>query len=298
MYSSRLRIDNYHSVSHTFLTFTGGNREMPDIAKDKNWNPSLFWILWIIPFCLEFSYLLPLMIHRRHETRGAAKDEICFFAAISVSSRMDRILVGVAARTRAEESPWNANVIITVVTTARSRNLNWVSRLSAGNCSIPSYLQRKRKRKIERRQTRQGAKGGEEKMDRSRVGVSDILRHRLGWADLIDGRAGDRARIWRESIVAHIIIIYILYIYVSSVTDIAHANDVAGNKRARNMRGKKRDRVTQATGVIIRRHCSTRQLGSAASKYQTDCGIYRRRDASRNNRVRAFARFRAEQCGD
>lgn len=70
--------------------------------------------------------------------------------------------------------------------------------------------------------------------------------------------------------------IYIFYIYVHIY--ILYTYPLRDRiKRARNTtRGKKRDRVTWSPGVIIRRHCSMRQLGREDGKCQTDRAIYRR----------------------
>lgn len=115
------------------------------------------------------------------------------------------------------ESPWNANVIITIVTTARSRNLNWVSRLSARNSSIARHSSAREKESKGRRDSERGAliqgerrrerdsRSTREQEKRDRMssgwvgGCERYLRLWLGRVDLIDaqswGQSQDMTRI-------------------------------------------------------------------------------------------------------
>lgn len=74
------------------------------------------------------------------------------------------------------------------------------------------------------------------------------------------------------------IYVYILYIYVYIY--IIYVSSARSDTTSEN-------RVTWSPGVIIRRHCSMRQLGREDGKCQTDRAIYRRLgvicDASRDS---------------
>lgn len=117
-----------------------------------------------------------------------------------------------AVCTCARELPWNVNVIITVVTTARSRNLNWVSRLSGRNSSIARYSNAKEKESKGRRDSERGAViHGERRWKRDSRSMREQEKHDraggcerylclwLGRVDLIDvpswGQSQDMTRI-------------------------------------------------------------------------------------------------------
>lgn len=95
-----------------------------------------------------YIYWIEKTRDEKEESRILRMDSFCRYTPRYI----DEVIV--VTRTWTEESPWNANVIITVVTTARSRNLNWVSRLSGRNSSIARYLNgnaKERRTRAERR---------------------------------------------------------------------------------------------------------------------------------------------------
>jgi len=89
---------------------------------------------------------------------------------------------------------------------------------------------------------------------------------------------GDRARIWRESIVARIIIIYI--IHISSTLHWYHRVR-CDNESGANGEGEweyaEEEWGRRDTNVTIRRHCSASQLGCTVSERQTFRSMYRQR---------------------
>ena len=89
---------------------------------------------------------------------------------------------------------------------------------------------------------------------------------------------GDGARIWRESIVARIIIIYI--IHISSTLHRYHRVR-RDNESGANGEGEweyaEEEWGRRDTNVTIRRHCSASQLGCTVSGRQTLRSIYRQR---------------------